>query len=697
MPTEPHRGDGDHANLLVANLHLSKPDGKSIQSMRQGTPDARPDKDKEVLMTHSTHRRRALAGGAAIAVALTTAGLAIGPSAAGYGEAVIEPVETDLAGKDWVTAHATSNDAEAGRALDGDAGTAWRPAAATSGYRHGKQDQALTVDLGGAYDGLHKVEVVLADATRARYVVEASADGKRWSTLADHRDGRSGAAGTTALVDREGTRYLRVRFPAARPGTNGVAELHAYNYLRDDLKLGADLSYADQERDQPYYLDVEAALAGEPDPGPHLLDVVKDRGMEHLRLRIWNDPRSETTGVETDPAYQGPERSLTVAEEITDHDMSLGIDFHYADSWADPSKQPKPRAWAELPFDELTQEVHDFTADYLTQLVEQGTTPAKVAVGNEVINGFLYGSEAEIIGTTAPQYFTDEADVYQSQPGGGLLWKYWKSEDPAEQQLYTEQWDRFGTLMASGIRAVREASPESEVEIHAIVDKDRLPKTMEFWTQLLNRLEAADAAPDVLALSYYPEWHGSPEALEHNLHTIADAFPEYALDIAETSYPAASWPPGDPTPLPNSPFPVTVQGQADAIQRVFQIANDVPGNRVQGVLTWEPASWQSMFTWVETSAGNFPEANASLDIYRDSDVTHVLEDTVHVVTAVDDDVRLPRRVDVLTPADGDVDGARVTWQKVPDDATARPGTLTVDGTTRYGQVKATIHVLPHHP
>jgi arabinogalactan endo-1,4-beta-galactosidase len=647
-------------------------------------------------MTHSRHRRRALAGGAALAVALTTAGLAIGPPAASYGEAMIEPVETDLAGKDWVTARATSNGADAGLALDGDEGTAWRPASTSSGHttsRHGKRGQALTIDLGGAYDGLHKVEVVLADATPARYVVEASADGKRWKTLADHSDGRSGAAGTTALLDRDGTRYLRVRFLAARPGT-GVAEVHAYNYLRGDLKLGADLSYADQERDQPYYLDAEAALAGAPDPGPHLLDVVKDRGMEHLRLRIWNDPRDETTGVETDPAYQGPERSLTVAREIVDHDMSLGIDFHYADSWADPSKQPKPRAWAELPFDELTQEVHDFTADYLDQLIEQGTTPAKVAVGNEVINGFLYGSEAQIIGTTAPPYFTDEADVYQSQPGGGLLWKYWRSEDPAEQRAYTEQWDRFGTLMASGIRAVRETSPESEVEIHAIVDTGRLEKTMEFWTQLLTRLEAADAAPDVLALSYYPEWHGSPEALEHNLHTIADAFPEYALDVAETAYPAESWPPGDPTPLPNSPFPVTVQGQADAIQRVFQVANDVPGNRVQGVLVWEPANWQPMFTWVETSAGSFPEANASLDVFHDSDVTHVLEDSVHVVTEVDDDVRLPRAVDVLSPSDGTVDGTRVVWQDVPDDATAAVGTFTVDGTSEYGPVTATVHVLP---
>ncbi|MEV0891724.1 glycosyl hydrolase 53 family protein [Promicromonospora sp. NPDC050262] len=641
-------------------------------------------------MTQSTHRRRALAGSAALAVALTTAGLAVGPPAAGYGEAVIEPVETDLAGKDWVTTHATSNDAAAGRAVDGDESTAWTPSAST---RKGKKDQALTLDLGGAYDGLHKIEVVLAEATPARYVVETSADHRRWTTVADHRDGRSGAAGVTALVDRDGTRYVRVRFTDAGRAP-GVAEIHAYNYLRDDLRLGADLSYADQERDQPYYLDAEAALAGEPDPGPHLLDVVQDRGMEHLRLRIWNDPRDETTGVETDPAYQGPERSLTVAREIVDRDMSLGIDFHYADSWADPSKQPKPRAWAELPFDELTAQVHDFTADYLTRLKEQGTTPAKVAVGNEVINGFLYGSEARIIGTTAPQYFTDEADVYQSQPGGGLLWDYWRSDDPAEQRLYTEQWDRFATLMASGIEAVRESSPESEVEIHAIVDTGRLDKTMEFWTQLLTRLEAADAAPDVLALSYYPEWHGSPEELEHNLHTIADAFPRYALDVAETAYPAESWPPGDPTPLPNSPFPVTVQGQADAIQRVFQVANDVPGNRVQGVLVWEPANWQPMFTWVETGSGWFPEANASLDVFRESDVTHVLQDDVRVVTRVDDDVRLPRTVDVLSPGDRRTARTAVVWQAVPDDATAAPGTFTVAGTTEYGPVTATVHVLP---
>jgi ribose transport system permease protein len=154
--------------------------------------------------------------------------------------------------------------------------------------------------------------------------------------------------------------------------------------------------------------------------------------------------------------------------------MGLGIDFHYADSWADPGKQPKPRAWAELEFDDLVTAVYDFTYDYIGQLMDQGTTPDKVAVGNEIINGFLYGSEAAIIGTTNPPYFDDQSEIYQSQPGGGLLWRYWGSDDPTEQQLYDEAWDRFATLVASGISAVRAASAQIKVEIHVIVDMERL-------------------------------------------------------------------------------------------------------------------------------------------------------------------------------------------------------------------------------
>jgi len=282
--------------------------------------------------------------------------------------------------------------------------------------------------------------------------------------------------------------------------------------------------------------------------------------------------------------------------------MQLGIDFHYADSWADPGKQPKPRAWAKLEFDELVAALHDFTYSYVRRLVEQGTVPDKVAVGNEIINGFLWGSESNPIiaaagpdATVNPPYFRDQAEIYRSQPGGRLLWQYWGSDDPEKRRLYDEAWDRFATLIAAGIAAVREASPRTKVELHTIVgsgqgERSGLEKTMEFWRQLLSRVKARGQEPDVLAISYYPEWHGTVEQLDVNLHTIATAFPQYPVNIAETAYPAS----GD-IPQPNSVFPRTVQGQADAIQRVFQAANDVVDNRVVGVLLWQPASFHAVF------------------------------------------------------------------------------------------------------
>ncbi|GAB4004672.1 hypothetical protein GCM10029992_50370 [Glycomyces albus] len=254
--------------------------------------------------------------------------------------------------------------------------------------------------------------------------------------------------------------------------------------------------------------------------------------------------------------YQGPERTLTSAQWVAERGLGLGIDFHYADSWADPGKQPKPEAWAELEFDDLTDAVYDYTYDYVSQLVDQGTVPDKVAVGNEIANGFMWGSEAldapatEAVHAGAnPPYFRDNPEVYQSQPGGGILWQYRDSEDPDEYQLYLDSWDRFTTLLASGIAAVRDASPETEVELHSVVGRiSGMDKAGEFWDQLVTRVNAKGQDFDVLGLSYYPEWHGTPEQMEFNLHTLATTYPQYELEIAETSYPAT----GGGT-QPNSP------------------------------------------------------------------------------------------------------------------------------------------------
>ncbi|TDB78141.1 glycosyl hydrolase 53 family protein [Micromonospora sp. KC723] len=630
----------------------------------------------------SRYPARTAVGITALTTLVSTAILAApSPAQAIFGTADIKPIESNIAAKFWASATASSDSSAARLAIDGDPTTSWYADRRSAPHR-------LTVDLGGTYDNLRKVKVMFPDRGAVhRYVVEASPDGRRWGTIANNSRNQVASRGAVHLFTRPGTRFVRLTFTDVSSRARvGVSEIQVFNYLRDDLILGADMSWVDDFQTRQYWVDPLAADKG---AGPHLLDVAKDRGMEYTRLRVFNEPRNENNGEPTPIPRQGPERSLDSARWIKQRDMGLGIDFHYADSWADPGKQPKPRAWAELEFDDLTQAVYDFSADYLRRLIQQGTTPDKVAVGNEIINGFMYGSEAALIGTTNPPYFANQAGIYQSKPGGGLLWRYWQSTDPVEQRLYNEAWDRFTTLAASGIKAVRDASPTSKVEIHVIVGTDRLAKTMEFWHQFLTRVKAKGQNPDVLAISYYSEWHGTPEALERNLHTMATTYPDYEIEVAETAYPASG---GGGSPMPHSPFPRTVQGQADAIQRVFQAANDVVNNQGTGVLVWEPAGFQTMFRAVPGMANTW-EPHASINVFNASQARHIVEDTVYTATVVKGVPALPPSIRVLTTANGAVTSVPVQWQALPAGATDAPGEVTVSGMTDVGPVTAVIDVV----
>ncbi|MFB6397891.1 glycosyl hydrolase 53 family protein [Polymorphospora lycopeni] len=640
-------------------------------------------------MTRKRPIRRTLGFTAAVAMACGVAVLGpVVPASALSGEAEISPIESNIGAKSWASVEVSSGASTANLAIDQDDQTAWIAEDMST-------SQWLTLDLGGAYDNVRKVRVLFPDSGAVyQYAIESSGDGDNWTVIADHSANHEPARGSVDLFTQPGTRYVRVTVKGASPGAAvGVSELSVYNYLRDDLVLGGDASWVDNDvaEGRNYWV---SPLADDRGAGPHLLDVLKDRGFEYIRLRVFNEPRNESNGAVQAIPYQGPERTREVAKWIkAERDMGLGIDFHYADSWADPVKQPKPRAWAELEFDDLTQAVYDYTYDSIEQLIEQGTTPDKVAIGNEILNGFMYGSENAHIGATNPAYFRNQADIYQSKPGGGLLWNYWRSDDPAERQLYDEAWDRFTTLSAAGIRAVRDVSAAQgkniAVETHIIIDNGQLDRTLEFWNQYLTRVNAKGADPDVLAHSYYPQYHGSPDHYEFNVNAVAAAHPGYKIDIAETSYPASG---GDGTPMPNSPYPRTVQGQADALQRVFQIANDIPNNQGLGVLAWEPARWQSLFSPVPGMTRTW-EPNASIDVFNKSHATHVVEDTVYSAVLIGDDVVLPESVQVLTTADGSNRPTPVEWDSVPAGATDTAGRLTIHGLTGFGSVTAVVDVI----
>ncbi len=606
------------------------------------------------------------------------------PASAISGVAVINPIESNIAAKFWVAASADSGDLTAAMAKDDSLDTAWVADDRAAGHW-------LMLDLTGEYDNLRKAEVVFADRNAAyQYKIEASTDGSSWDVVADRTANTVVAEGFVDLFTRPGTRYLRLTITGATPGaTMGVREIRVFNYLRADNMNGADISYADQYWSRNYYVNPNPDLV-DMGAGPKVFDVVKDRGMEVVRLRIWNEPRSEYSGNPVSTPYCGPERSAAMAREIVNRGLKLAIDFHYADSWADPGKQPKPKAWAALPFDELVTTMHDWTYDYIKLLVDQGTTPHVVAIGNEILRGILWGSESVDLTVNGPPYVLNNKELYWSQPGGGIIWKYWGSTDPVEQQKYEESWDRFATLIAAGIQAVREASPETEVELHAIFNppwETRLAEHMEFWSQLLPRINAMGADPDVLAVSYYSAWHGNFEDLEHTLYAIASTYPQYHINISEHAYPATgSQPWGD------SDQPPTVQGQANMYQRTIQAINDVPNNKGIGVWLWEPQSYQPLFTRVP-GMSNYYEPYASIDVFNKSHATHVLESKVYMTTVEGTAPALPAMVKMLTMSDGSIDSVPVTWSAIDPALYENHGSFTVTGTTDYGDVTAQVTVI----
>ena len=115
------------------------------------------------------------------------------------------------------------------------------------------------------------------------------------------------------------------------------------------------------------------------------LQLLKDRGINTIRLRVWVNPNNDKAS-----GHCSPEETVVMAVRAQKMGMRIMIDFHYSDSWADPGKQNKPAAWAKHSFPELLTDVYQHTYDVLKMLKKAGVTPEWVQVGNEIPGGMLW-------------------------------------------------------------------------------------------------------------------------------------------------------------------------------------------------------------------------------------------------------------------------------------------------------------------
>jgi arabinogalactan endo-1,4-beta-galactosidase len=610
------------------------------------------------------------------------------------GAATYAPAESNLAVKYWVSASAGSGNAAA--ALDGKPETLWTPA-------KGRSD--LLIDLGGAYDAVHKVRINFADPSAVRrYRLRGSADGRTWRVLADRADNAAPGGVFTDLFSYPGLRHLRLELIGDPAG--GVRDVEILNYLRPDLVNGSDTSeqggnttaYYYNAGNNPPVAGVRGGRFSDPgsiEAGNNFFGLTKDLGWDLIRLRVWNEPRGENNGaLNTAPGNNSPANTARVARAVVGAGQKLAIDFHYADSWSDPQNQPKPYAWADLTFDQLQQATYDYTHEVIENLVKQGTTPSLVAIGNEITNGMMWGSEYDLITPYVDHHHYYTSGKYRAQPGGGVKWmKYEEAHGDTNSPAYREFLEsvrNLALLIDAGNRAVKDVNARRgthiQTQLHfafnvnenvngkmTALDKEAVFKRVMVLVGTLNKeLSARGGMVDGIGISYYPDWHGSYDTLQKNLVEISRALPGVKVTIAECS---PKWNGAVTEAIQDLNhavgFTYSVQSQGDDTIDLMKTINDVPNNAGTGVWPWAGTQVYA------TGRGDDGTLRASFKAWNDGFARNVLEDRVAVTAASGKAPNLPATVRSLDLATGRISKVAVRWEPVP--AGAASGSYTVRG------------------
>ena len=307
--------------------------------------------------------------------------------------------------------------------------------------------------------------------------------------------------------------------------------------------------------------------------GEDPLAIAKKYGVDTIRIRLWNDPWSES-GESYGAGGNDQKTSLEIARRVTEAGFGVLLNFHYSDFWADPGKQIKPKAWASYGVEELEQAVYDFTLETLHTFLGAGVNITMEQVGNELSNGLLW-------------------------PEGRV-----------------PNYDNIARFVNAGIRAVRKADAErlsgkiagigeANREVEKILVMIHLDNggNNALYREWFDNFTRRGEEFELIGLSYYPFWHGTLQMLEDNMNDIAVRYGK-ELIIAEVSMGYTMEDYREYEKLPDEKrkgyatrrelvekieYPMTRQGQwdfmADFLNRISHIRDD----KGKGFFYWEPA------------------------------------------------------------------------------------------------------------
>ncbi len=327
--------------------------------------------------------------------------------------------------------------------------------------------------------------------------------------------------------------------PTSTPTPTPIPDTRTF-YSPDKFVMGGDLSYTNQVQD---FGGVFSDSSKVKDP----FKLCKDRGMNLVRVRLWHTPTWVAT-INNGVLYSDIADVAKTIKRAKDAGMSINLDLHYSDTWADPDHQVMPKAWENLSLAVLKDSVYNYTLSVLNYLKAKNLTPEMIQIGNENNNGICW-------------------------PTGKIL---------------NNNFQPFADLLKSGIKAVRDFSATSNIKPQIILHEAQL-QTADWWTTGI--VNAGVTNFDVLGLSHYYQWStvNNMSDIGTTIKNLKTKFNKKIM-IVETAY---SWTNtgadsynnimSDPTKTPDYPF--TPAGQLNYMKDLTQQVINGGGT---GIMYWEP-------------------------------------------------------------------------------------------------------------
>ncbi len=282
------------------------------------------------------------------------------------------------------------------------------------------------------------------------------------------------------------------------------------------------------------------------------LQLLKDRGMNSIRLRVWVNPSDDKAS-----GHCSKEETIAMALRAQKMGFRIMINFHYSDSWADPAKQFKPKAWENHTFPELLNDVYNHTFDVINSLKNAGVTTEWVQVGNEI--------------------------------PGGMMWP----------EGSTKNWKQLGQLLNKGYDAVKAVDQNIKVIVH-VDEGNNNKKFREFF----DNATAQKVRYDIIGFSYYPYWIKKDYTetiadLQFNLNDMAKRYGKEVM-VVEVG--------GEDNKIQNT---------KELLEATIKAVRNVPNNKGLGVFYWEPQgarSWShyALSAWLENG-----QPSAALDAFKE--------------------------------------------------------------------------------